>query len=145
MIRRAAIPILLVFFAVWTIGACSRGEDLSHSPEGLPILSAAAVDSFSTAGGVALIEFGGKHCGPCKTMRGILRDYIAVNADLRVACVYWETDPEAFKRFSVGSVPAQLVFDASGKEIARHVGVWEKSDLNQAIESAHLLDRAVVR
>lgn len=113
--------------------SCGETRDASRTPEGLQVLSAAGIDSFVTAGGLSLIEFGGKHCGPCKTMRGTLASYLAEHPELRVACVYWEEHPEAFKRFNVAAVPAQLVFDSLGNERLRNIGVWEKADLTTAL------------
>ncbi len=143
--RFIAIITLLACALVAAYG-CGGKEDESRTPEGIPVIGAAAIDSFITAGGVSLIEFGGKTCGPCKTMRGILRDRIASDPGFRTACVYWETDPEAFKRFNVGGVPAQLVFDAEGKEVLRHVGVWEREELDAAVDSigAFLQTRAIL-
>jgi thioredoxin 1 len=132
---RTSLPLAIPLFAIALLLAtgCGENRDASLTPEGLPVISAAAIDSFVAAGGMSLIEFGGKHCGPCKAMRGILASYIAANPELRVACVYWENDPEAFKRFDVGAVPAQLVFDSDGNERLRHLGVWEKMELSAAL------------
>jgi thioredoxin 1 len=129
----ASLTMTLFASALLLATGCGEKRDASVTPEGLPVITASAIDSFVTAGGISLIEFGGKHCGPCKSMRGILASYIAAHPELRVACLYWEEHPEAFKRFSVGAVPAQLVFDASGKERLRNIGVWEESELSTAL------------
>lgn len=64
---------VMLLIVVFQLAACDVRT--TKSPEDFPALhTVASVDSGILAGGVSLVSFGGKNCGPCKKMRGILHD-----------------------------------------------------------------------
>ena len=40
--------------------------------------------------------------------------------------------------YKVMAMPTQVVFDPSGREVARHIGFWEKGDFLAALAKAGL-------
>lgn len=125
---------VMLLIAVFQLAACDVRT--TKSPEDFPALhTVASVDSGIHAGGVSLVSFGGKNCGPCKKMRGILHDLKMEKPELRIVLVYWEDAPEAFEHYRIGAIPAQIVFGSDGSEQKRHQGIWSKDDIQQAIAS----------
>jgi thiol-disulfide isomerase/thioredoxin len=125
---------VLLLLVVFQLAACDVRT--TKSPEDFPALhTVASVDSGIHAGGVSLVSFGGKNCGPCKKMRGILHELRKEKPELRIVVVYWEDAPEAFEHYRIGAIPAQIVFGSDGSEQHRHQGIWSKDDIHHAIAS----------
>ncbi|MCP4161873.1 MAG: thioredoxin family protein [Deltaproteobacteria bacterium] len=90
-------------------------------------------DKLPIKGMVTLVDLGAKKCIPCKMMAPILtklgKSYSgkAVIAFIDV----WENKGQANK-YKIRSIPTQIFFDSSGKEIYRHVGFMsEKAIIEQ--------------
>jgi thioredoxin 1 len=96
------------------------------------ITEADAVDSRAmTAGRLPrLLDLGAGKCIPCKMMAPILeeleQEYAGV-FDVEFIDV-WQ-HPEEAKKHGVETIPTQIFFDASGKEIFRHVGFFSKEEI----------------
>ena len=77
-----------------------------------------------------LVDLGAGKCIPCKMMKPILDDLIANHADtFKTEFIdVWENDA-AGQKYGVKMIPAQIFFDASGKELFRHEGFMSKEDI----------------
>jgi thioredoxin 1 len=77
-----------------------------------------------------LLDLGADKCIPCKAMAPILaelkRDYASRFVTEFVDV--WR-DEGAGKRYGVEMIPTQIFFDATGKELYRHVGFYSKEDI----------------
>jgi len=77
-----------------------------------------------------LVELGADRCIPCKMMAPILgelrREY---SGKLEVTFIDVWKDPGAGKRHGIRMIPTQIFYDASGKELFRHVGFFPKKDI----------------
>ena len=74
-------------------------------------------------GMVTMIDLGAKKCIPCKMMAPIM-EKMEKKYDGRAAIVFidvWE-NPEQARRFGIRGIPTQIFYDASGKEVSRHIG-----------------------
>ncbi len=74
-------------------------------------------------GMVTMVDVGAKKCIPCKMMAPILEKMDKVYQG-RAAIIFidvWE-NPQQAGRFGVSTIPTQIFYDATGKEIYRHVG-----------------------
>ncbi|MEW6519887.1 MAG: thioredoxin family protein [Thermodesulfobacteriota bacterium] len=72
---------------------------------------------------VTMVDLGAGKCIPCKMMAPIL-DKLRKEYAGRAAIVFidvWE-DRSQSARFGINSIPTQIFFDKSGKEIYRHEG-----------------------
>lgn len=82
------------------------------------------------AGVPRLLELGSVSCIPCKMMKPVLeeleREY---GPNLKVDFIDVWVDPEAGRRYGVESIPMQILYDAGGNEITRHVGFWPKEEI----------------
>jgi len=77
-----------------------------------------------------LVDLGADKCIPCKAMAPILeelkREYEG-KMDVQFIDV-WK-NPNAGKKYGVQSIPTQIFYDASGKELFRHIGFFGKEDI----------------
>jgi thiol-disulfide isomerase/thioredoxin len=105
----------------------------SFSTSPFDTLERASFAGFIRSGGIKIVEFGGKHCAPCNRMRERLIALQKEMPELTLGLVFWEDSPELFKDWKVTYIPAQVVFNNQGVEIARHVGEWEIREMKKAI------------
>ncbi len=77
-----------------------------------------------------LLELGSVNCIPCREMMPILGELKKEYASgLKVAFIDVWKDTEAGKRYEVSSIPTQIFFDSSGKELFRHTGFFAKEKI----------------
>jgi thioredoxin 1 len=77
-----------------------------------------------------LIDLGANKCIPCKMMKPILDELKSTYAGkLEVVFIdVWENE-EAGKQYRIESIPTQIFFNETGKELYRHVGFMPKEDI----------------
>jgi thioredoxin 1 len=79
-----------------------------------------------------LLDLGATKCIPCKKMAPILEELKAeYEGTLDVEFVDVWKMPGVAKQYGVESIPTQIFFDASGKELYRHEGFFAKEDILQ--------------
>lgn len=78
-----------------------------------------------------MIEFGAEWCPPCKQMRPIVSE-MQKKYKGKVDIVYVDVDqnPDLTRKYNITSIPVQLFFDKSGKQVDRHVGFYPKDQLD---------------
>jgi thioredoxin 1 len=77
-----------------------------------------------------LAEFGSSTCIPCKQMRPILEQLSADYEDkLNVTIVEIYEEREVTRLFQILTIPTQIIFDINGNEVTRHIGVWEREQI----------------
>lgn len=82
------------------------------------------------AGLPRLVDLGAGKCVACKAMTPILEDLRGSLAG-RLAVEFidvWETEGVA-EKYGVETIPTQIFFDATGKELFRHTGFLSKEDI----------------
>lgn len=81
-------------------------------------------------GMVTMIDLGAKKCIPCKMMAPIMEKMEKQYAG-KAAIVFidvWEHREQA-GRFGIRAIPTQIFYDATGKEVSRHVGFMSEEDI----------------
>jgi len=85
-------------------------------------------------GMVTMVDLGAKTCIPCKMMAPIL---VELEKEYRgkAAVVFLDVreDNAPAKRFGIRSIPTQIFFDKTGKEVARHEGFMEKKAITDQL------------
>lgn len=107
--------------------------------EQVPLARDNAVDKSRGGGKVMLVNFGGASCcGPDK-MLPVLEEIEEKYKD-KLAVVYIQTreDPVLAARFGVRSVPTQILFDKTGKEIFRHAGLLSADEIGKELGKADI-------
>ncbi len=85
-------------------------------------------------------EFGAGFCVPCKRMKPILEELVAEHGDklnLSFVDVYERRDLAG--EHEIVSIPTQIFFDSSGKEVTRHVGFWPKENVVAQLQEMGVL------
>lgn len=85
--------------------------------------------------GPILVDFWAEWCGPCKMLSPVL-DELATEygANLRIAKVNVDENPELARRYKVRSIPNLILFK-SGEIADQIMGAYPKSDLKSKIDS----------
>ncbi len=77
-----------------------------------------------------LLDLGAGKCVPCKMMAPILEqmktDYAGT---LEVEFIDVWKNPDATKQYAIEVIPTQIFYDATGKELFRHIGFFAKEDI----------------
>ena len=77
-----------------------------------------------------LLDLGAGKCVPCKMMFPVLdelkKEY---TGKLEVEFIDVWKNPDAGKQYGIEVIPTQIFFDASGKELFRHIGFFSKDDI----------------
>jgi thioredoxin 1 len=84
----------------------------------------------TTANLPRLVDLGADKCIPCKMMAPILEG-LKKEYQGRMDVVFidvWKNPDEA-KKYGIKIIPAQIFFDALGKELFRHEGFFSKEDI----------------
>lgn len=102
----------------------------------LPSASEKAVGQALSSGKPAVIDLGARHCIPCKKMAPILES-LSVEFRGRASVMFIDVreDPAAAGKFRIQLIPTQIFFDAKGKEVKRHLGFMEKSEIVKELKA----------
>lgn len=117
-LRRSLCLILLsLFFTLQVATIANAGNTKSEGQIPVP-------------GMVTMVDLGAKKCIPCKMMAPILEDLEKEYKD-RAAIVFIDVwvNPNAGKKFGIRTIPTQIFFNASGVEIFRHEGFFDKASI----------------
>jgi thioredoxin 1 len=106
----------------------------------IPALSPAELDSALKSGVPLIVEFGGETCIPCMKMQPVLQDLRArLGKRVRVSNFWIQPNPDVAQRHQVMVMPTQIIFDAKGREIFRHMGYFAQPDFEKALKEKGLL------
>lgn len=84
---------------------------------------------------VTMVDIGAKKCIPCKMMAPIMEELEKEYKD-RAAIIFidvWE-NPDQAKKFGIRTIPTQIFYDKTGKEVWRHVGFLDKTSIVAMLE-----------
>lgn len=96
----------------------------------LPSSNYAAIRAALASGKPTVADFGARTCIPCKKMAPILEELnLELNGKANILFVDVWKDNSIGGRFRIQMIPTQIFFDARGKEVKRHMGFMDKSDL----------------
>jgi thioredoxin 1 len=95
-----------------------------------PSKQATKPGELNRSGRPRLLDLGATKCIPCKKMAPILdelKEEYAGRMDVEFIDVWKNRD--AGGQYGIQSIPTQIFFDASGKELFRHEGFFAKEDI----------------
>jgi thioredoxin 1 len=103
----------------------------------VPALHPAELTRVLKSGKWTVIEFGGPTCVPCRKMQPILAELQQTFGDrVQIRNFYVTEFPQEAQAHRIMAMPTQVVFDPSGKEVARHIGFWETGEFLAALAKA---------
>lgn len=105
----------------------------------VPSLDPAGLAAALKSGTWTVVEFGGPTCIPCRKMQPILAELQQqLGSRAQVRNFYVTQFAREAKPYKVMVMPTQVVFDPQGREVARHLGFWEKQDFQAALAKVGL-------
>lgn len=105
----------------------------------LPSATSTVVDQALSSGKPTVIDLGARSCIPCRKMAPILESLSGeYRGKASVLFIDVHDDEAAAKKFRVQMIPTQIFFNARGKEVKRHVGFMDKSEIVNGLKSAGL-------
>jgi len=88
------------------------------------------VDKARASGRASLVDFGSTGCVPCDMMAPILETLREkYKGKVNVLFVHVGEEPILASRYGVQSIPVQIFFDKTGKEVFRHVGFFAQEQI----------------
>lgn len=105
--------VLVSVFLMWAGPGTGSAQDFTQVP---------------VKGMVTMVDLGATECVPCKMMAPILTKLKKVYEG-RAAIVFidvWKNREQA-PRFGIRAIPTQIFYDASGREVSRHVGFMSEA------------------
>lgn len=85
---------------------------------------------------VTILDFYADWCGPCKTQDPILEQVEEELDSVEIRKVDVDDETEKANEYQVRSIPTLIVLDADGDVHERFVGVTQKKDLVDAVNTA---------
>lgn len=76
------------------------------------------------------VEFGSDSCYSCQVMGKELYKVKQKNPSFNIEFVDVKHERKAAYKFEIRMIPTQVIFDAKGKEVYRHIGLLQKEELN---------------
>jgi len=92
------------------------------------------VDKARNSGRPSLVDFGADGCRPCEMMTPILKALKEkYKGRLNVEFVHVRQEQILAARYGIRSIPVQVFFDASGKEVFRHTGFYPQAEIEKKL------------
>ncbi len=92
------------------------------------------VDKARNSGKPSLADFGATGCVPCDMLAPILKDLEAKYKDkLNVLFVHVREKQILAARYGVETIPVQVFFDKTGKEVFRHIGFFPQEEIEKKL------------
>lgn len=105
----------------------------------LPSASDAEATKALASGKPTVIDLGARTCIPCKQMAPILEELAgSYRGKANVLFIDVREDGAAGKRFAIQMIPTQIFFDATGREVSRHIGFLDRAALVKGLQTAGL-------
>jgi len=128
MSRRLISPLLTAAVLAVCMVGCSKNE--GSALDEVPALDEVQLQRTLSQGKYAFIEFGGRHCIPCRRMQPILAELAREHGTtITIANVFVQEQMKLGRQYRIRLIPTQVICDKDGKEIFRHTGFWEKSQI----------------
>jgi thioredoxin 1 len=116
--------LLLAIALLGSLAACGTDTSVSTSP-GVKLVQNAVASGLPS-----IVEFGATTCSTCLEMKAVL-DSVARRTQGRahVLIIDISKDWEAGQAYRIQLMPTQVFFDASGREIGRHMGKLTEAEV----------------
>ncbi len=102
-----------------------------------PMLEATPYEEVTKAigqGKATLLEVGSDSCHSCQIMGKLLYKEKEEHPDYGIYFINVKKERDVAFKLKIQMIPTQILLDANGTEIDRHVGILEKEDLDAIFE-----------
>ncbi|MFO8081336.1 MAG: thioredoxin family protein [Armatimonadota bacterium] len=95
----------------------------------------------SESGLPRFVEVGAESCVPCKMMQPILDEMREeYDGEMEVVMADVHKTPELGRKYNVRSIPTQIIYDAEGNEVFRHIGFWPKDEIDAKLKELGIIE-----
>lgn len=109
---------------------------LSAISADLPSATGSAIQSALNSGKPSVVDFGARSCIPCKKMAPILESLRQeLNGKANVLFNDVREDNTQATIYRIQMIPTQIFFNAKGKEVKRHMGFMDKTEILKELKS----------
>ena len=117
------------------------GDSEDHGPPPDPVHLLEITDATfmaETATGHTIVDFWAPWCGPCTSFHPIYQRLADEHGDgpVRFARLNVDEAPQSAHLVGIQSIPTVVLFDPTGNEVERLVGVPRKHDVERLVKSA---------
>lgn len=135
LVKISIVAVLIVAVVVVINLKENRAADQPHGNQVLLSPSSSSDEPQTVTATLAVavprfLELGADKCVPCKMMQPILdelrKEY---PGKLQVDFVDVWKEPAASQQYGISAIPTQIIFDANGKEVFRHIGFFPKEEI----------------
>lgn len=93
------------------------------------------VDKARASGKPSLVDFGSTGCRPCEMMAPILETLkTKYEGKANILFVHVREEQVLASRYAIRSIPVQVFFDKTGKEVYRHVGFYPQEEIEKRMK-----------
>ncbi|MCX6074971.1 MAG: thioredoxin family protein [Campylobacterales bacterium] len=82
-------------------------------------------------GQTVMVEAGSTHCQTCIDMGRLLYNEMQLNPDRKIFFVNVGEERDAARAMKIQMIPTQIIYDAQGREIDRHIGGFTTNGLKR--------------
>lgn len=120
---RVGVVLLLVIVVAAVLQLKQQQDASSVSATSAPV-------SDRAIGVPRMLDLGSTTCIPCKMMVPVMDELKKAYAGkLQVDFINVTEDQESARKYGIDTIPSQIFFDASGRELYRHIGFYPKNDI----------------
>ena len=80
------------------------------------------------------LEIGSDSCHSCKVMGGMLHKVTQEHPEYNIHFINVKKEREVARDLKVMMIPTQIIYDKSGKEVYRHIGVLSGNKLDNLFQ-----------
>jgi len=132
------LPILVIVMAAGVLGMGSTERQIQSPATPEPSTNTAEeLKKALSNGKPVLVDFGSNRCIPCRQIRPILKEIsqeFSGKAYVLIIDVY--KYQALSQEYRIQLIPTLIFFDAKGKEVFRHMGVWDKASIIRKLKEA---------
>jgi thioredoxin 1 len=90
----------------------------------------------------AIYDFGSGRCLSCRQMEKILEAVKGQYGEqVEVRLIYVDQDTDLARRYKIMLIPTQVLVDASGQEVFRHLGLSPKDELVKKLQELNFIKK----
>jgi len=121
--------LFLVFLVLFGMTGCEKKEVIGASLLDNSVYSRIGKESM-------VLEIGASTCKSCIDMKKLIDKLKTENPNIPIHIIDVYEDKEAAAKFQIRMIPTQVVLNAKGEEIHRHVGGLSREELLELVEMA---------
>ena len=133
--KRITLLFVMVTFVVFLGSHISCNTSKTASSNHQDPTKGPFAEEIAAYGKPVMVDFGSTSCVPCKMMVPVLEELeTKYSNQLKTIFVHVNEEPDKTREFGIRTIPTQIFFDATGKQLDLHVGFISTEDILATFE-----------